>query len=515
MQENFKKFSAGFCGVAVIAGTLIISAPVANAAPFGTQTSSTSSTNIRVVPVSPTFSDTSLQYRIPAMTGVRYLVNGVETGIGTYTATASNPVINVVAEALPGYEISDTVRSSWSFTFTFAAVSVTPLSPIFSDTSLQYRIPAKTGVRYLVNGVETGIGTYTATASNPIINVVAEALPGYRIPDTVQSNWTFAFTFADIAVVPAAPTFSDTSLKYTIPATTGVKYFVNGAEKAAGTYPTAIANVSVVAQAVQGYRIPDTVRSTWNFTFTFANAIQDGDLVAADSSGALWNYGKSGSVGRKSLASSGWGNANQIVTADWNADGIEDIITKWNDGNLTVSYGTNSGTLANPAIIGTGWSSYEIAVAHWTKLGIPADKYPSVIAKDSNGNLWQYHNLNGAALDTRTLRGTGWQNLQLNLLDWDKDGSIDILAKNTAGELVLYRTDNATGNFKSEARPVVGTGWSGFETKAIAGYKGLGSYGILAKDTAGNLYYYGTENSAWANRVLVGAGWTAMKVSSS
>lgn len=439
MQKNFKKFSAGLCGVAVIAGTLIISAPVANATPFGVQTGSTSSTNIRVVPASPTFSDTSLKYTIPSTTGVKYLVNGVETAAGTYTATSTNAVINVVAEALPGYEISETVRSSWSFTFTFATVLVTP----------------------------------------------------------------------------ASPTFSDTSLRYTIPATTGVKYFVNGVEKAAGTYPTAIANVSVVAQAVQGYRIPDTVRSTWNFTFTFANAIQDGDLVAADSSGALWNYGKSGSVGRKSLASSGWGTANQIVTADWNADGIEDIITKWNDGNLTVSYGTNSGTLANPAIIGTGWSSYEIAVAHWTKLGIPADKYPSVIAKDSNGNLWQYHNLNGAALDTRTLRGTGWQNLQLNLLDWDKDGSIDILAKNTAGELVLYRTDNATGNFKSEARPVVGTGWSGFETKAIAGYKGLGSYGILAKDTAGNLYYYGTENSAWANRVLVGAGWTAMKVSSS
>lgn len=439
MQKNFKKISASLCGVAVIAGTLIISAPVANATTFGMQTTTVSSTNTRVTPASPTFSDTSLKYTIPTTTGVKYLVNGIETTAGSYTATSSNPVINVTAEALPGYEISDTVRSSWSFTF----------------------------------------------------------------------------TFADISVNPAAPTFSDTSLKYTIPATTGVKYLVNGVEKNSGTYSTTIANVSVVAQALQGYKIPVTVRSTWNFTFTFANAIKKGDLIAADNSGALWNYGTSGNVGRKALASSGWETANQIVTSDWNADGIEDVITKWNDGNLTVSYGNNSGTLDTPIVIGTGWSSYEIAVAHWTKLGIPADKYPSVIAKDASGNLWQYHNLNGAALDTRTLRGTGWQDLQLNLIDWDKDGSIDILAKNKAGELVLYRTDNSTGNFKSEARPVIGTGWAGFETKAIAGYKGVGSFGILAKDTSGNLYYYGTENSSWVNRVLVGSGWAGMKVSSS
>lgn len=512
MQQNFKKISVGLCGVAVIAGSMTVSIPMASASSFGTQVSSLTSTGISVVPNAPTFSNTSLKYTIPVTEGVTYFVNGEEKSAGTYSVTIANPDVNVTARSKAGYEIPSSATKFWAYTFTFQIVAVSPTAPSFSDTAKTYTIPSNRGVVYKMNGVVTNPGTYTYSGSS-VATVTATPAPGFVFASGSVTEWSFSY-YPDRLVTAQPPIFNKDKKTYTIQDTTsgGYYYTVNGVTKTFGEY-SATGPIEVKAVAKTGYAINGT--STWSFDFTdvvVAPAIQKGDLVAVDASGNLWNYGTFGKVGRSQIGS-GWSDASQVIVTDWNADGIEDIIAKWNNGNLTVSYGTNQGTLSNTNLIGTGWSSFDVAVSHWNKLGIPADKFPSVIAKDSAGNLWQYHNTNGTTLNTRELRGTGWQGLQLNLLDWDKDGSMDIIAKNAAGQMVLYRTDN--GTFKNEARPVIGTEWGNLETKAIAGYKALNSFGILAKDASGNLYYYGTENSTWNQKVLIGSGWTAMRIASS
>lgn len=241
-----------------------------------------------------------------------------------------------------------------------------------------------------------------------------------------------------------------------------------------------------------------------------APAARPGDMLAVDGSGTLWNYGNRATTGRRALASSGWSPVKSVFVTDWNADGIQDVVAQWKAGNLTVSYGTSAGTLSSTKVIGTGWGSYEVSVAKYNR----ADKFPSLIAKDTAGYIWQYTNPAGSAPGYRVLKGSGWKYLQVNVLDWDKDGNMDIIAKNTAGSLLLYRT-NGSGTFINEARKMIGSGWSPYHMESANGYAGAGTQGVLAKDSKGNLYYYGTGKGAWLARVSEGAGWLPMNVSSS
>ncbi len=78
------------------------------------------------------------------------------------------------------------------------------------------------------------------------------------------------------AVTPKAATFADlcgTQFdRYTIPATTGVNYLVNGAAKAAGTY-AATGKVAVTTTAMAGYSLSGT--TSWSKTFSAATTFSD------------------------------------------------------------------------------------------------------------------------------------------------------------------------------------------------------------------------------------------------
>ncbi|RAM35813.1 hypothetical protein DBZ45_16690 [Arthrobacter globiformis] len=236
--------------------------------------------------------------------------------------------------------------------------------------------------------------------------------------------------------------------------------------------------------------------------------VKPGDLLAIDTrTGVLWDYGNKSATGRKSIFSSGYAPVKEHFNVDWNADGVADILTQWKSGNLSVSFGSNNGTLSAAKVIGQGWGSYDVAVGKFTK----TDKYPSIIAKGSDGYLWNYSNLYGTGINGRTLKGSGWNALGVSLLDWDKDGSLDILAKDSAGKLLLYRTDGY-GSFKSEARQAIGSGWGSFSVQSIRDYAGAGTQGLIARDASGRLYYYGTGRGAWVPRHYIGAGWLPMNI---
>lgn len=228
------------------------------------------------------------------------------------------------------------------------------------------------------------------------------------------------------------------------------------------------------------------------------------DIVAFDSNGTLWNYGTlNPSTGRKQIGSVDYASIpKNIFVTDWNSDGVFDLVSQGKDGYLRL-YKGNAGGGFTISTIGSGWQSYDITVGKWKT----ADKYPSIIARNTAGELFNYPNLSGNNLSARVKVGAGWNGYVFNLMDWDKDGKTDIVAKNSAGEMRLYRT-NGAGTFYSETRKVIGSGWNSMNSiKVVNGHNGPGTVGIVARDTSGRLWYYQSNKSSWGVRVQMGSGW--------
>ena len=237
-----------------------------------------------------------------------------------------------------------------------------------------------------------------------------------------------------------------------------------------------------------------------------------GDVIAADGSGRLWNYGKQGQIGvsARTLIGSGWTGVKELHVNDWNADGTQDLVVQWKSGAMHVYPGQSAGGFGARFVIGSGgWGAVEVDMAKW-KTG---DRYPSVVMKDSAGKLWLYPNTRGTTLSARTAIGAGWGSLNVKIADVDTDGKQDVLATTTAGSVLLYRT-NGAGSFVSETRKQVGSGWAGLTSVVLTDFAGSGSTGLIAKDAAGRLFYYPISKGAFGARQTIGnSGWTPLQLS--
>lgn len=237
-----------------------------------------------------------------------------------------------------------------------------------------------------------------------------------------------------------------------------------------------------------------------------------GDVVVTDGSGGLFNYGKQGQIGvtGRVQIGSGWTGVKEVHVTDWNNDGVQDLVAQWKNGLMHAYPGLAAGGFGPRILIGNGgWGDVEVDIEKW-KTG---DGFPSVVMKDAAGSLWLYPNTTGGALTTRTGIGTGWGALRIQIVDFDKDGKQDVLATNPVGEILLYRT-NGAGSFTNEARARVGSGWTGYTSVVLTGFGGSGTAGLVAKDTAGRLYYYPIQTNSFGARQLIGpAGWGGMTLS--
>ncbi len=214
---------------------------------------------------------------IATVTGVGWTLDGVATTPGTHAVPPGTHTVK--ASALKGYAITGT--SSWKLTVAprtgCDSVVVTPVAPTVTPSGAcgeqgTYTIPATDGVRYLVAGHAVAAGTYTG----PVDAVVtAEALAGYRLADPA---WSAALVVAPAATCPTrvtpVPPTSDPSPRcgtegtYTIPATTGVEYLLDGDLVAAGTYAGPV-DATVTARAAAGYTLTEP---TWSVHLVVAPA---------------------------------------------------------------------------------------------------------------------------------------------------------------------------------------------------------------------------------------------------
>lgn len=69
--------------------------------------------------------------------------------------------------------------------------SATPAAPSFDGGTNTVTIPATTGIQYIVNGANQAAGALVITED---VLVEAEAKPGYYIPSSAVTSWSFTYT---------------------------------------------------------------------------------------------------------------------------------------------------------------------------------------------------------------------------------------------------------------------------------------------------------------------------------
>lgn len=235
-------------------------------------------------------------------------------------------------------------------------------------------------------------------------------------------------------------------------------------------------------------------------------------LYGASSNGDLSRYDLNGNGGLKAAvkSGSGWQYSKNITQADQNSDGYADGL--WFVENNRLAYMKYDGA---PTDIGGGWGAYTKVLSASNLGGGTAD---DLLARDSAGVLWLYLGHGNGKLTTRYKVGSGWNayNQIAGKGDLTNDGKADLVARDGSGVLWLYK---GTGNYKKPFgdRIRVGGGWSSFNTLVSVGdinFDGVSD--LIARDGAGALWLYkGTGNApaAFHSKVKIGtSGWNGFKI---
>ncbi|BCW52479.1 VCBS repeat-containing protein [Arthrobacter sp. StoSoilB13] len=134
------------------------------------------------------------------------------------------------------------------------------------------------------------------------------------------------------------------------------------------------------------------------------------------------------------------------------------------------------------------------------------DGASDVLARDDAGALWMYRgDGSGGWLPGRTQVGSGW-NIMASIFsgrDFNADGKPDVLAVDTGGAMWLY-PGNGAGGWMSRVQ--VGWGWQKMDLIAAPGdFDYDGHADVIARDIAGSMWLYpgnGAGSFTWTRRLL-------------
>lgn len=235
------------------------------------------------------------------------------------------------------------------------------------------------------------------------------------------------------------------------------------------------------------------------------------DLVSINGSGQLINRPATGprTYGAAQIIGSGFGGAKEVFVTDWNLDGAYDLLTQWNNGELTLHGGKPGGGFEAPVTLGrSGWQPLTLTVGPWCN----SNRFPQILALDGAGNLYHYPNNGMGDLSGRSAVGAVGAAKKLAMVDYDADGSQDVVALRTDGSAQLFRGLGTTA-FRAEERPVVATGWGDVTgIKALRGVTALNSTGLALRRAGDVVQYWDLNTGKLASPSNIAGPWTGLRL---
>ncbi|MFG3494275.1 FG-GAP-like repeat-containing protein [Streptomyces sp. NPDC047928] len=159
----------------------------------------------------------------------------------------------------------------------------------------------------------------------------------------------------------------------------------------------------------------------------------------------------------------GWNQWNVLMSpGDMTGDGRPDLVVRRaSTGDVYLYADNGAGALRAGRKIGAAWTSYRAVFGAGDLSG---DGIADVLAVDRNNALWRYDGSATGGLRPRVaVYGTGWaqgRDAFVGVGDLNKDGIVDLITRNTAGDL-LRNYGNGSGGFRSTVR--IGTGWQTYK----------------------------------------------------
>ncbi|MDQ0078862.1 CAP domain-containing protein [Arthrobacter oryzae] len=231
-----------------------------------------------------------------------------------------------------------------------------------------------------------------------------------------------------------------------------------------------------------------------------------GDLVSVNSSGQLLNRQSLGNrqFGAQQVIGTGFASAKEVFITDWERDGVFDVLAQWTDGRVTVHAGAATGGFLPAVTLGqSGWAGMTLALGGWCA----NNRLPQLVALDGSGNLWLYPNRGNGDLVTRTLMASGVSANRLAMVDYDGDGFQDLLARQTDGNVRLYRGSGAPAP-RAETRSVVASGWADITAiRPLKDVTGLNSTGLALRRAGDVVQFWDLSTGALSSPSSVPGAW--------
>ena len=262
---------------------------------------------------------------------------------------------------------------------------------------------------------------------------------------------------------------------------------------------------SSIGQGWGNYLLANTQRTAAAFRPSISSAA---DVVALGQDGRLRAYRPTatGRLQGPAVIGEGFFGVKSFHTADWNGDGVMDLVVQWNAGTVALYPGARSGGFGSPRTVGSaGWGNLTV----YPDPLVSGSGLPGLLARDSRGVLRRYTNPDGSSLlQGGYAVGQGWNGLKLAILNWDGDSLADVLAVRPDGRMTYYKR-SADGGFAPVPPQQIGVGWNVFRSITTgADVTGIGGASVLGVDGSGNLYNYQVPgNGSWAESRLLGTGW--------
>ncbi|MFI2371976.1 FG-GAP repeat domain-containing protein [Streptomyces sp. NPDC018833] len=256
------------------------------------------------------------------------------------------------------------------------------------------------------------------------------------------------------------------------------------------------------------------VGSGWNIyntLFSLDDLDEDGnaELLARAHNGDLYRYTSTGTGAfvPRVKEGTGWNPLSQFANAgnmsSWGKDELWGLDTQ---GTLYWYYDRNNGQFAPRQKVSDdgGWKGAKISVVS----SLDDDNYADLF-QVFDGHLYNYSVSDGSGGPWHIGSGWGVYNALVGPGDLSGDGKGDLLARNSAGELFLYRGNGSGTGFAAKQR--IGSGWGQFNVLVGAGdISGDGRADLIARAKDGNLYLYqgtGVASAPFAAKKLIGSGW--------